>query len=491
MSTRLEKILLINPPNTMPADSVRRIGEPLGLLYVGAMLKKRGHLVEVFDMTSEGYDNYEVRGGYIKYGSSLSDLKQKVLDVKPNIVGVSCMFTAREENTLGVCRAVKKISGDIPVVVGGLHPSLFPQRFIKSGCVDYVVIGEGEFRMVELVRCLNKNREPDFDGVAYRSGDSTKVNPMLNRIENLDLIPYPARYLVDMEKYIEIGVPYAPFSYEQRVAQLLCTRGCPNRCVFCSTVSYWGRKIRARSVDNIIGEIRILIERYGIKEVQFVDDNLTLRKKFAKELFARMKDFRLKWCTPHGLMFNTLDAEMIKLMAESGAYQLTFAIESGVERVLKEIIHKKVNLGMVKSIVDEAHKYDISIHGLFVVGFPGETREEILETLGLPFHAGFDSVSFFIVNPLPGSELYDICKEKGYMTENYSPMDFKIANLRIPKDSPDYNMEPEELEELVKNKTREYNEWAKNKYPERWQRKFERYLKQHPRDRDLIMGRVT
>ena len=204
-----------------------------------------------------------------------------------------------------------------------------------------------------------------------------------------------------------------------------------------------------------------------------------------------MKNLNLKWCTPNGLMFNTLDKEMIKLMAECGAYQLTFAIESASERVLKNIIHKNVRLDLVKEMVDEAHKYDISVHGMFLMGFPGETREEIFTTLDFPFKIGFDSVSFFVVNPMPGSQLYQECIDKGYIDETYSAMDFKTAHIKIPKNSPEYNFDVKELEELIDKKTREYNEFAKKLFPERWNRKFKRFLSEGKESKDKIMGRVT
>ncbi len=236
--------------------------------------------------------------------------------------------------------------------------------------------------------------------------------------------------------------------------------------------------------------MRLLVEKYDIKEVQFVDDNLTANKRMA-ELFIKMRGLNLKWCTPHGLMFNTLDKEMIRLMAESGAYQLTFAIESASKRVLRDIIHKNVRLDKVKEIVDEAHKYDVSIHGMFIVGFPGETRQEIFDTLDFPFKIGFDSVSFFIISPLPGTNIYEECVRKGYISGEYIMTDFKTAHINIPEDSPDYNFSRTELEELVDNKTREYNEFAKKLFPERWQKKFERFLNGHQKFEKTIMGRVT
>lgn len=488
----VERILLINPPNTMPADSVRRIGEPLGLLYLGAVLKGAGYKVDVFDMACEGYYHTRVKDGYVTYGSPPRELKRRILEFKPDIVGVNCMFTAREKNAMAVCKIVKGVSKRIPVVLGGLHPGLFPERFLKTHWVDYIILGEGEFRIVKLLKCLNMGEDPDFDGVAFLKKGKCQIRTVMTRIDNLDLIPYPDRDLVDMEKYIRIGVPFAPFSYKQRVAQILATRGCPNRCNFCSSVNYWGRQMRARSIDNIIGEMRLLKEKYNIEEIQFVDDNLTVNRNFSMKLFRRMKQFGFKWCTPNGLMFNTIDPGVIKLMAESGAYQLSLAIESGSKRVLKDIIHKNVDLDRVKGIIEEAHKYDIGIHSMFVVGFPGETKEEIMQTLEFPFKVGPDSASFFIVNPLPGSELHELCKKKNYLVENYSSMDFKSVNIKIPKNSPDYyGIEPEELMELVDKKTHEFNEWAKKQYPERWQKKFDRYLANNPEERKKIMGRVT
>lgn len=487
----IKKVMLINPPNTICKDSVRRISEPIGLLYMAAMLKEKGFGIDVFDMTCEGYDNCNYDGNRVTYGSSLGELRERISRYSPDIIGVTCMFTSREKNTLDVCAAIKETAPDIPVVVGGLHPSLYPKTFIESGKVDYVILGEGERRIINLLNCLNRHKTPDFDGVAYKINDSVKINPIISAIEDLNVLPYPDRSLIDIEKYIAIGVPFAPFSREQRVAHVLTTRGCSNRCNFCSAVNYWGRKVRFRSVDNVIGELRELKDKFDIREIQFIDDNMTANKGFAKELFRKMKEFDFKFCAANGLFFNSLDAELIKLMAESGAYQLTFGIESGSKRVLNEIIHKNVQLDRVKEMIEEAHKYDISVHGVFIIGFPGERKEEIMSTLDFPFKVGFDSVSFFIASPIPGSELYKECEEKGYLGKDYSSLDFKTANIHIPKSSKDYFMDPDELVKLVDNKMHEFNEWAKKVYPERWEMKFSRYLRVHPEEKEVIMGRVT
>lgn len=489
-----QKVMLVNPSNTMPKDSVRRLASPLGLLYIGASLRDAGFDIDILDSTCEGY--YNTRTGsdpeYLTYGLSDEDFCQRIRDFSPDIVGISSLFSAHQHNAIHHCDLVKSVDKNIIIVLGGIHPSLFPNESIRNDSVDYVIIGEGEYRLLKLIEALNAGENVfGFDGIAYKRNNEIIINPMTERIGDIDSIPLPGRDLINMETYIVIGVPYAPFPRKERVAQVMTSRGCPFNCIFCSTVNYWGRDFRMRSVDNIMKEIDMLVNKYGIEEIQFPDDNMTIKKEEVKELFRRMKKYDLSWCTPHGLMIQTLDEEMIKLMAESGAYQLTFAVESGSKRVLKDIIHKPVPPKTeVKKLIDVCHDYDIQVHGMFVVGFPGETEEEVLMSLNYPFDVGFDSASFFIANPVPGSELYAQCKEKGYLAAE-PKMDFKSAEIDIPKNSADYVMSKEKLVKLVDDKTRKFNEFSKSKHPERWDTKFRQFLNKHGDKADLILGRVT
>ena len=489
-----QRVMLVNPSNTMPKDSVRRLATPLGLLYIGAALRDVGYDIDILDSTCEGYYNTTIEPGseYITYGLSDEEFCQRIREWSPDIVGISSVFSAHQHNAIHHCDLVKSVDKNISVVLGGIHPSLFPNESIINSSVDYVIIGEGEYRLLSLIEALNTGKNGfGFDGIAYKKNNEIIIRPMTERIGDIDLIPFPARDLINMEKYIEIGVPYAPFPRKERVAQVMTSRGCPFNCIFCSTVNYWGRNFRMRSVDNIMKEIDELVNKYAIQEIQFPDDNMTIKKREIKELFKRMKRHNLSWCTPHGLMIQTLDEEMIKLMAESGAYQLTFAVESGSQRVLKEVIRKPVPPKTeVKKLIDACHSHDIQVHGMFVVGFPGETKEEILMSLNYPFDVGFDSVSFFIANPVPGSELYTQCKRKGYLAME-PKMDFKSAEINIPTDSFEYVMSKENLVKLVDVKTREFNEFSKGKYPERWETKFRQFLSKHGGKADLILGRVT
>jgi radical SAM superfamily enzyme YgiQ (UPF0313 family) len=489
---KYEKVMLINPPNTMPKNSVRRLTTPLGLMYLGAALKENGYEVNILDTTCEGYFNTISSGEMITYGLSDREILQKIDEYNPDIVGITSMFTAHQANSLNTCSIIKSNYPNLPIVIGGIHPSLNPVETINNPYIDYVVIGEGEYRFVNLLSKLNKNQLPDFDGIAYKNKGRVRLNPMFSRITDLDKLPFPARDLVNIENYIQIGVPFGPFSRKDRVEQILTTRGCPFSCNFCSTVEYWGHHFRTRSVENVINEIDELVSKYHIQEIQFTDDNLTANKKRAKEFFRKLRQYNISWSTPNGLMIQTLDEEMINLMAESGAYQVSFAVESGSQRVLREIINKKVPSKLdVQKYINGFHKNNVQVHGLFIVGFPGEAREEIQQTLDYPFELGFDSASFFIAHPMPGSRLYRECEQKGYLEHSLIGKDLQHSAIKIPKNSPDFVMHGEELEKLVDDTTRKLNEHIKYKNPDAWEKKFEQFLKKHGDKTNLILGRVT
>jgi radical SAM superfamily enzyme YgiQ (UPF0313 family) len=490
----IKKVLLINPSNTLAKSSVRRLAPPLGLLYLASALKKNGFIVEIIDSTCDGYNNIlEEDSEYITYGLSDKQIKRRIEYSDPDLVGISSMFSSTQERAFHHCDIVKEVT-NVPLVVGGIHPSLEPAKTVLHHSIDYVIEGEGEFRLVMLIDSLNTGKtEFSFDGIAYKNIDGKVVyNPMTTRIQNLDSIPFPDLGVVNFEEYVKIGIPYAPFSRGKRPCEILTSRGCPFHCIFCSMVNHWGRKFRKRTVDNIIEEIHFLIDNYQIDEVQFVDDNMTIDRQRTMELFERYKkEVKLPWCTPHGLMIKTLDEKMIKLMAESGAYQVTVAIESGSERVLKEIIHKPIPSKLeVKRIVDLFHQYGVQVHGLFVIGFPGEKKKEIIETLEYPFDIGFESISYFTANPMPGSDLYTMCKEKGYLKQN-AQKDFKAAEIIIPKSSSDYFMDPNELTKLIEKYTKKYNTYSKEKFSYQWEEKFKVFLEKHPEQKEKLLGRVT
>jgi len=361
--------------------------------------------------------------------------------------------------------------------MGGLHSNLISRSLINSYQADYVILGEGEFRTGALLDSLNRDKKPEMDGIVYSDSGKIILTGKPKPIPKLDSIPFPNRDLVDMEDYFRIGLPFAPFSKSERAVQIFSSRGCPMSCTFCSTKNYWG-SYRSRSIENVLGEVEKVVEKYGVKELQFIDDNLTLQKDRSKKLFLGLEKYALHWCTPNGVMVNTLNRDLLEAMARSGAYQLSFAIESASKRVREEIIHKKVpSKEKVKELVSIARDNGIQVHGLFVLGFPGEKREEIEETFRYPKEVGFSSVAFFNLSPLPGSEIFRKCVEKGYINlKTRQVSNFRTPEIRIPKDSPDYfGFEPEELVERIREETFQFHEYSKRTYPEEWDEKFKNF----------------
>lgn len=490
----VKKVLLLNPNSTVEKDCIRRLVTPLGLLYIGAVLEEGGHEVSILDSPCEGYDNVEVHGDYVTYGLSDYQIKERIKKEDPDAVGVACSFSFDEKKVYDMCKLIKSVNENIIVFVGGIHPSLFPKKtLLECKEIDFVVMKEGEYRTLKFFNAINsKKNYEEQDGIAFRKNGKVRTNPPTSFIKNIDELPHPARHLIDMEKYIRIGRPPNPFSRKERVERIFTSRGCPFNCCFCAGSRYWGN-IRMRSVDNVIEEMRILKNEYNIQEIQFSDDNMTVNKKRVIDLFKRMKEeFDFAWCTPSGVLMSTLDEEMIKAMAESGCYQLTLSPESGSQRVLDEIIHgKPINLKTVKPIVALCHKYGIDTHSNFIVGLPGETREELMQTFDFAKEVGFDSAAFFIAVPYAGTELYETCKARGWLKEDTTTADFKHANIVIGKHEKEYVMSGEELEKLVDAKTKEFNEWSKKRNPDKWNKKFNLFLKRHKDEANKITGRVV
>jgi radical SAM superfamily enzyme YgiQ (UPF0313 family) len=293
-----------------------------------------------------------------------------------------------------------------------------------------------------------------------------------------------------MDKYFKINRPYAPFCSGRRVAHIVTSKGCPFNCIFCAAVHFVGNKIRERTIENISLEIQELVNKFGVEELQFMDDNLTINKDFATRLFKEIKKFNIKWCTPNGLYFNSLDEELLEMMAQSGCYQITLAVESASQRLLDEVIGKSVCIDSVKTLVDKAHAMGLSVHGLFVVGIPGETAEELHKTLRFPFENNFDSVSFSLANAFEGSRLWELCYEQGYEIRDKTKGGYGQTNFIIPQNNADYVMSPESLAELVDRTSKEFFEWSKNAFPDIWEKKYHTFLQNTQEKEENVNRRI-
>jgi anaerobic magnesium-protoporphyrin IX monomethyl ester cyclase len=451
-------ILLLKPPSINYKNSIKKIIPPLGLAYIASFLERyTDHKIEIFDASLEGYENeLEIDNKFIQYGSSEKDIINKIKEFNPDVVGIHLSLSIYEKPSLRTAEIIKKYNKDIKIVLGGVHATFCADRLIKNGNIDHIILGEGELAFLDLVE--------------------TEENRSLipgRPIQNLDRIPMPAYHLLNMEKYLTLNLPHNHFTKSERTACIITSRGCPGRCIFCSSSNFFGHKVRMRSVNNIKRELDYLIKNYNIGEIQFLDDNLTYNKERSYKIFKLLKSYGLPWCTPNGISINRVDLDMVKTMKDSGCYRLTYAIESGNERVVNKLIKKGINLNYAKNLIKKTRDI-IDVHCFFIIGTPGETREEMEDTFNFIKETSPNSVSIAIAMPLPGSELYDICKENKYIKDDYLFDKSFVREGHI--DTKEFK--GKELELLLIEKNKELNEYLIKVNPKS-REKYEKFARSH------------
>lgn len=450
---RIERVLLIFPPSRTRLSTLSWIlDHPLGISYIAAVLRKELD-VKILDATAEGfYESEQVNEDTLQYGLSYEEIIRRVDEYKPDVVGISCLFSNQFPIVGELTALIKKLDKNIITITGGTHPTfLYEKCMERAPALDYIALNEADYTLRDLIRALNKGNGPDeIDGLVWRDANGdTKVNPKTKYIEDIDDLPFPARDLLPMDKYFEINYPQNIHTSYKETATIMTSRGCPAKCIFCSSAVFWNNhSYRPRRPEKVLEEMEELKGKFGIREIHFTDDNLTLKKDRAMEIFDGMieRKFNFKWATPNGTAIWALDDEMIKRMAQSGAFHLTLAFESGDQDVLTNIIKKPLNLEKCAPLVKIMKKNGISVSAFFVLGFPGETRQQIMNTYEFAKRIQVDHAWMFIASPLPGTVMYEIMAEKGMLPDDF---DFE-NNFYFSSNHKPSEVEPEELERLAR-----------------------------------------
>lgn len=423
------KVLLIFPPVTRPEDfSAKKVRispfPPLGLACIAAVLEQEGGFdVKIKDALIEGdLSGQEYLQGKIRYGLSDFEITQQIKEFQPDLIGVSCIFSAMEWDSLNICSLAKQLDRRIITVLGGPHAGANGREILtKNKDCDFVIIGEGELSFRDLLSNLYRGLT-DFssiDGLVYRKNGLVVENPKEKYLFELDTLPLPARRLLPMEKYFDLAVAHSSFK-NKPFTPMLTSRGCPAKCTFCAIANHWGKVQRTRSAKHVLDEMEDLIKQYGIKEIHFEDDNLTADKQRALDIFNGMieRGFRISWTVPSGMAVYSLDEELLVKMKESGCYSVSLAIENGNQEIVSKIMRKPVNLKKVPPLARKIRELGMEVKGFFILGYPGETKQTMQETNNFARELELDWAFFFIFSPLPGTEIYDTCIEKGYMKAN-------------------------------------------------------------------------
>ena len=428
-----KKVMLIVPPMTyLTSMETIRLAQPVGISYIAGYLEKYGYVVKILDAHAQGYENQIKLGERTQVGLNKEEIIEEIKTFAPKIVGVSSMFSDQYYNTISVCEAAKEAIPNVVTCVGGVHPTMVPTEVLRNSNIDHIIKGEAEhsFKLF----CDNIFHNGEINTVI----DGLDLLPKRYWSENLDKLPFPARHLLNLKNYINIGRAYREHSKREPALPIITSRCCNAWCKFCATHQMQGH-YRERSVDNVIKEIDKLIETWGMKEIYFLDDAL-VHGNFREILKAMIKNnYDLTWHGANGVAVFSLDDELIDLFAKTGCYKVILSIESGVQSTLK-YMKKPVNLKNVKTKIDRIKSRGMKVESMFVIGLPCESREDILNTVKYAESLELDYVSFPICTPFKGTELYEECVENGILVDNYSyeNLKFGIGNIRTDNWGPEF-----------------------------------------------------
>ncbi len=391
----LGKVLLLYPVTGMDVLGVN-VGLPLSCLYLGTVLEMAGYRVEILDERLTA--------------TFAEDVARSIEAERPVLVGVSSMTGMQIRGGLQAARAVRRVDPSLPLVWGGVHPTLCPDSTLKDELCDIIVLGEGEITLIELADCLREGGDLSaVQGLGYKKNGKLEFTPARPMIEELDLIPPPDYDLLDMQHYFTT----APSTSEPQL-QIVTSRGCPFDCEFCYNLKFNERRFRYFSAERTVADIVDLVERFGIRAI-FIEDDYFFGHPGRVEKICDLlleKDLELLIQVPCRIdyLYRQSDA-MIDKLYRAGFKELWIGVETGSPSRLKEIL-KRTTLEQVREVNQLLARSDVYAKYGFMAGFPNEERQETLETVDFMFellsqnpHAGVAPVAIY--TPYPGTTLYD------------------------------------------------------------------------------------
>ncbi|MFH1519974.1 MAG: cobalamin-dependent protein [Candidatus Omnitrophota bacterium] len=364
------------------------ITHPLGAGYVANYLIKHGFNVEILDNVIEQLNRQEF-SNYIG-------------KIQPSCVGFST-FTTSINNAFNFASAIKEVNKSTKVIMGGMHASALPEDVLRHEEVDIVVKGEGEETTLELLRVLeNGGNLRNIKGIVYKDSGQIINNPDRELIKGIDSLPLPAYELLPMEKY------YLPASRRMgtgRAGSIITGRGCPYQCTFCSR-SIFGKKIRLRSPESVVKEIKHLVINYKIKEFLIWDDVFTIDQKRAIEICRLIRKNKLNIIWSCSSRVDCISDKLFQELSLAGCREILLGAESGSQIIL-DSFRKDTTLAQIEESVRLCKKHNMLAFCTFVLGSSAETKETLAETLRFVKKIDPHYAIFCLLAPLPGSQLFN------------------------------------------------------------------------------------
>jgi len=415
----MKKVIIINPPSKTKviregrceqrADSYQYLMVPISLPSIAAVLRREGFNVEIIDCIADNI--------------SLDQLENLLEEKKPLfvIINVATMSFNTDKKVAEVCKKL-----NIFCAAMGMHVTTIPEEALKESEFDAVIRGEPELISLNLAKAVKSKKDlRKVKGISYKKNNKIIHNPNEKLIEDLDSLPFPARDLLNNEKYI------APLT-QRPYTLVIAGRGCPFGCVFCTADKYYGKKPRLRSPSNIADEIEEIVKDFNITDIGMWSDTFTFNKEqvigISKEIIKR--NLKIDWfCNSR---VDTIDEEMVKYMAKSGCKAITFGVESLDETILKRA-KKNITISQVKNAVELCRKYKIKSQLHLIFGLPGETKKTMYETIKKTIKLDPDYAQFYCAVPFPGTEFREYLIKKGILPKaEWSKYEINNALVSYP-----------------------------------------------------------
>jgi radical SAM superfamily enzyme YgiQ (UPF0313 family) len=445
------KILLIQPPiRDFYQTSIRT--QPIGLAYLAASLKSHGYEVGILDcQTSEkrsipipselsylkdfypfnDRSPFKLYTGYYHFGMAWDEIGEKIKGSKAHVFGISSSFTPYYQEALEVARIIKEWDPKKIVVMGGCHVSCDPESVLKSPWVDYVVLGEGEIRFPYLLKQIEKGmggHSREIDGIGFKENGEIKMNPLSTFTEDIEGFPFPARELLDLNRY-RIG--------RKRSSMIITSRGCPHGCTYCSTHLVMGTSFRFRSPESIIQEMLECRNKYHIRNFDIEDDNFTFDKERAKRLMSLVVETfgeqTLELSAMNGVSFASLDGDLLGLMKRAGFKTINLSFVS-TDPSFKERMGRPGTTEVFDNVLGEARRAPLNVIAYAILGIPGQRIGEMLDTLIYLMGKGV-LLGPSVYYPTPGTSLFEQCKAKELLPAHPS----QWRSSALPIETEDFN----------------------------------------------------
>ncbi|MBN3039884.1 MAG: cobalamin-dependent protein [Candidatus Omnitrophica bacterium] len=394
----INRVTLVNPYFQKKTQAIAQItvGPPLGLAYIASALESKGYTVNIIDANAERL--------------SIEDTVFRLLESKPDLAGFSAVTP-----TIGICRQlaemVKKENNSIVTVVGGIHPTSLAEETLRN-CAgfDFLIRGEGELALAQLISALNDHVSLDnIKGLGYRKSDQVFVNGTADSVKNLDDLGFPARHLLKNSLYRTFD--------SGKMTSVIAMRGCPEKCIYCAVSLVAGRICRKRNHSNIIEEIETCFHKYKTNFVAFLDDTFTFDRPWVHRLcdgfIASGLNRKIKWsCLTR---VDNIDPDLLRHMKQAGCIRVELGIESGSQKIL-DYTKKGISIQQAKEAFLMAKKAGLSTMGFAMLNIPGETRDTISATKKLIMELEPDFLQVSFATPYPGTELFEICRKENLLT---------------------------------------------------------------------------